>query len=75
VTLANEAADADSFKVAVKPGCDQFITRFGPVSWTMDRGQLVVRSAKAEIWRFEETDPNTWDRIPKGRQPLTLVRQ
>jgi hypothetical protein len=75
VTLANEAADADSFRVAVKPGCDQFITRFGPVSWTMDRGQLVVRSAKAEIWRFEETDPNTWDRIPKGRQPLTLVRQ
>ena len=40
----------------------------------MDRGQLVLQG-KGQIWRFEETDPNTWDRIPRGRQPLTLVRQ
>ena len=75
VTLANEAADADSFKVAMKPGCDQVITRFGPASWKMDRGQLVVQSGKGDIWRFEESDPTTWDRIPKGRNPLSLVRQ
>jgi hypothetical protein len=75
VTLANEAADADSFKVSTKPGCDQLITRFGPASWKMDRGQLVVQSGKGEIWRFEENEPATWDRIPKARQPLSLVRQ
>ena len=75
VTLADTAADADNFAVKVKPGCDQLITRFGPTAWKMDRGQLVVQSAKGEIWRFEENDPTTWDRIPRGRQPLSLVRQ
>jgi hypothetical protein len=75
LTLANIAADAESFAINLKPGCDQLITRFGPVSWMMDRGQLVVKSAKGEIWRFEENDPATWKRIPEARQPLTLVRQ
>jgi hypothetical protein len=75
LTLAAEAADADSFAVRVKPGCDQTIARFGPVSWKMDRGQLIVQSARGEIWRFEEAEPNMWDRIPKGRQPVVLVRQ
>ena len=74
VTLANEAADTENFKVTTKPGCDQLITRFGPTAWRMDRGQLVLQSGKGEIWRFEENDPTTWDRIPK-RQPLSLVRQ
>jgi hypothetical protein len=75
LTLANTAADADNFALNLKPGCDQQITRFGPVGWRMDRGQLVVQSGKGDIWRFEENDPATWDRIPRGRQPLTLVRQ
>ena len=75
LTFVGEAADADSFLLRVKPGCDQTITRFGPVSWRMDRGQLVVQSAKGEVWRFEENDPNTWDRIPRGRQPVALMRQ
>ena len=75
ITLANSAADADNFAINVKPGCDQLITRFGPAAWRMDRGQLVVQSGKGEIWRFEESDPNTWKRIPEVRQPLALVRQ
>jgi len=75
VTLANVAADADSFAVDVKPGCDQLITRFGPKAWKMDRGQLVMLSVKGEIWRFEEGDPTTWKRIPQARQPLSLVKQ
>jgi hypothetical protein len=75
LTLANVAADADSFAIEIKPGCDQLITRFGPRSWKMDRGQLLVLSAKGEIWRFEESDPTTWKRIPEARQPLALVKQ
>jgi hypothetical protein len=75
VTLAAEAADADSFAIQVKPGCDQLITRFAPKSWKMDRGQLLVLSAKGETWRFEENDPTTWNRVPTARQPLALVKQ
>jgi hypothetical protein len=72
--LASEAADADSFALEVKPGCDPLITRFNPKSWKMDRGQLVMQSAKGEVWRFEESDPTTWERIPKARAPLALVK-
>ena len=75
LTLASVAADADSFAIETKPGCDQLITRFGPKSWKMDRGQLVMLSAKGDIWRFEESDPTTWKKIPEGRQPLALVKQ
>lgn len=75
VTLANTAADADSFALTVKPPCDQLVTRFGPASWKMDRGQLVVISSKGDLWRFEESDSSTWRRIPDSRQPLSLVRQ
>ena len=75
VTLVGEAATADSFALQLKPGCDQLITRFNPVAWKMDRGQLLFVSGKGEIWRFEESDPTTWDRIPKARQPLALVKQ
>jgi protease inhibitor Inh len=75
ITLANEAADADSFAVQVKPGCNALITQFGPKSWKMDRGQLLVLSAKGQIWRFEENDPTTWARVPAARQPLALVKQ
>ena len=75
LTFAGEAADADSFALKVKPGCDAAVVRFGPVSWKIDRGQLIVQSAKGQIWRFEENEPNTWDRVPKGNPPLALVRQ
>ena len=75
LTLANTAASADSFAVTVKPGCDQQIARFGPASWKMERGQLVVQSGKGEIWRFEESEPNTWTRVPASRGALSLVRQ
>jgi Protease inhibitor Inh len=75
VTLENTARDADSFALSVKPGCDQLVTRFGPAAWKMDRGQLIVVSGKGELWRFEESDPTTWRRIPEARQPLTLVKQ
>ena len=75
VSLANVAADADSFALATKPGCDPLIARFAPVAWQMDRGLLILRSAKGETWRFEEGDATTWRRIPEARQPLLLVRR
>lgn len=75
VTLANTAAGASGLAVRVKPGCDAAIARFGPAAWQMDRGQLVLLPKTGEPWRFEESDPMTWRRIPEGRQPLQLVRQ
>lgn len=75
ITLTNTTAGADSFALKLKPGCDAFVTRFGPAAWYMDRGELVLRSRGGQFWRFEEGDPTNWQRVPEGREPISLVRQ
>jgi hypothetical protein len=75
VTLVNAAAGPEHFALRLKPGCDALVARFGPTTWRMDRGQLVLMPKAGEPWRFEESDAMTWRRIPEGRQPLQLVRQ
>jgi Protease inhibitor Inh len=75
ITLTNAAAGADSFALRLKPGCDAFVTRFGPAAWYMDRGELVLRSKGGQFWRFEANDPTNWQRVPEGRDPISLVRQ
>jgi hypothetical protein len=75
ITLASTPLRADTMTLRVKPGCDATITRFGPVAWQMDRGQLVLSSKGGEAWQFEETEPMNWRRIPEARQPLVLVKQ
>ena len=59
----------------LKPGCDSFVTRFGPTSWRMNQGELVLLSARGQTWRFEENDVNTWQRVPETDDPVLLVRQ
>ena len=77
LSLANTAAAAgsDNLALKLKPGCDALVTRFGPTSWRMDNGDLVLQSARGQTWRFEENDTNTWQRLPESADPLLLVRQ
>jgi hypothetical protein len=75
LTLANNPASADNLPLKVKPGCDAFVVRFGPVSWRVDRGELVLVSARGQTWRFEEGDLNTWTRVPESTDPVILLRQ
>ena len=74
LNLGNIAYDTDSFVVTVKPGCDVFITRFGPVAWRLDRGQFVMIGGGGQAWRFEENEANIWSRIPAARPPVLMVR-
>jgi hypothetical protein len=74
VTLLKTAA-GDAFTLKVKPGCDPFVSSFNPLSWRMDRGALVLLSARGEDWRFEEDDAVTWHRVPESTDPIVLVRQ
>jgi hypothetical protein len=75
LTLLNKPVPPESFSLLVKPGCDAMIARFAPVTWRLDRGQLLLAAQTGEPWRFEENEPNNWRRIPEGRQPLVLVKQ
>jgi hypothetical protein len=75
LTLANDPAGADNLQLKVKPGCDPFVVRFNPVSWRVDRGELVLVSARGQTWRFEEGDLNTWTRVPESTDPVILQRQ
>ncbi len=64
-----------SFGLEGCTGCDALVTRFGPAAWYMDHGELVLRSKGGQFWRFEESDPTNWSRVPEGREPISLVRQ
>jgi hypothetical protein len=75
LTLANKSAGADDFVLEVKPGCDALVTRFNPTSWRIDSTDLVLLTPRGLSWRFEENDPNTWQRVPETPDPVLLVRQ
>jgi hypothetical protein len=75
ITLANSPAGTDVLALTVKPGCDALVTRFGPTSWRMDQGELVLLSPRGQAWQFEENDANTWQRVPETPDPVLLVRQ
>jgi hypothetical protein len=70
----SETQVAENFALELKPGCGALVTGFGPTSWHMERGELVISSAKGS-WRFEEAGEIAWRRVPEGNDPLWLVRQ
>jgi hypothetical protein len=74
LTLSKTAV-GEEFAVQVKPPCEALVTRFGPATWQVDRGELVFRSARGQYWRFEATDDAGWRRVPETADALTLVRK
>jgi protease inhibitor Inh len=74
LTLSDTAAGED-FAVRVRPPCDAFVTRFAPATWQVERGEIVLKAAKGNPWRFEEQDANTWQRVPATADPVLLVRK
>ena len=75
ITLTNTDAGNESFQVFVKPRCDSAIATFAPTIWRIERGELLLISAKRETWRFEADDNAQWRRIPDSADPILLVRQ
>jgi hypothetical protein len=62
------------FKASVKMGCDPAIVRFNPVKWYLDRGDIVLLSAKDERLRFGRQAEGNWTKIPEQPRPLSLSR-
>jgi hypothetical protein len=58
-----------------KPGCDVAVARFAPVTWQIDHGELVMKSARGGIWRFEDNN-GTWERrVPREAEALMLTKR
>ena len=74
LTLSDKAA-GDDFALRVNPPCDAAVTRFGPTTWQIDNGELVLKSARGQTWRFEESEERVWRRVPAGANPLLLMRK
>ncbi|WP_425988962.1 AprI/Inh family metalloprotease inhibitor [Afipia sp. DC4300-2b1] len=76
LTLTNtETNTPENFAVYLKPRCDPLVAAFAPTVWRIERGELLLQSAKGEIWRFEADDNAQWRRIPDSADPLLLTRQ
>lgn len=75
LTLTNTETSPDNFAVYLKPRCDPLVTAFAPAFWRLERGELLLLSAKGEIWRFEADDNAQWRRVPDSAAPLILMRQ
>lgn len=76
LTLTNtETATPENFAVYLKSRCDPSVASFAPVQWRIERGELLLQSAKGEIWRFEADDNAQWRRVPDSADPLILMRQ
>ena len=74
VTLTDQSTGEDTFVVSVKAGCDQSITRFGPASWVLDRGDIILISAKGDRLRFGRQQEGGWAKVPDTPRPLLLAR-
>jgi Protease inhibitor Inh len=74
LTLSNASAGANSYRIAVKPGCAAIITAFALSTWRLEDNELLL-SGRSGSWRFSESDSTTWERIPPSTDPLLLIRQ
>lgn len=75
LTLTNTEADQDNFQVFLKPKCDPVVAAFAPTQWRLERGQMILMSAKGDIWQFEADDNAQWRRVPDSADPLIMLRQ
>lgn len=76
LTLTNNGAGGEAgYALRVQPGCDNAVTRLNPAIWRMDRGELVLSSTNGQSLRFEESEPNKWQRVPESAEGLTMSRK
>lgn len=75
LALSNAAASPGEMAMQVKPGCDASVTRFAPATWQIDHGELVMKSARGQIWRFEDNN-GIWERrSPREAEALMLTKR
>jgi hypothetical protein len=76
LTLTDNGAGGEmGYALRVQPGCDNAIGRFALVLWRMDRGEIVLFAADGQSLRFEEAEPDKWQRVPDAAGGMTMSRK
>lgn len=76
LTLTNKQTKGfDEFVMSLKSPCDAAMARLNPNVWRLDRGELVLASPNGQVWRFEESEPSKWRRVPEGADMIGLVKK
>jgi hypothetical protein len=75
ITLANVAVAPESYRIVVKAGCVKPIADFGLAAWRLDGEDLLLIGRGDNIWRFSESAPTIWERIPPSTDPLLMTRK
>src|SRR5258707_8898829 len=63
LTLTNTEATADNFAVFLKPRCDPAGPALSATIWRLERGEVLLMSARREVWPFEAADKAQWRRV------------
>jgi hypothetical protein len=74
LTLSSTAAEGESYRITVKPGCTAAIAGLGLSTWRLESDELVL-VGRGATWRFSESDSKTWERVPPSTDPMLLMRQ
>jgi hypothetical protein len=78
LTLTKEVAGNNRFAIRLAPGCDGAITAFGPVSWQLSNGDVVLYSKESDVIRLGRNEEGVWARVPDQKQsrprPLLMTR-
>jgi Protease inhibitor Inh len=74
LTLSNTSAGEERYRIVVKPGCVAAVAAIGFATWQLEANELML-VGRAGTWRFSESDPTTWERIPPSTEPMLLMKQ
>lgn len=69
ITLTKEAAGNNRFAIRVAAGCDSAITGFGPVTWQISNGDIVLYAKDGEAIRLGKNWEGTFARVPDRNNP------
>jgi hypothetical protein len=69
IALTKEVAGENRFAIRVATGCDGAITAFGPTTWQLSNGDVVLYSKAGEVIRLGRNDDGAWARVPDQKNP------
>lgn len=74
-TLSDAHAARGGYLLQVAPDCDDSLARFGPATWELSGGNILVRGvAEGPTIRFARQEDGTWARVPERGRPLLMTR-